>query len=61
MSDYICEKCGNECVTGKIFIPIELHEERDLEDLKLTAHSDDIISTVSVCCCANYYKKEDGL
>ncbi len=46
MSDYICEKCGNEC---------------ELEEIWITEYDEEINFDVSVCCKAYYYVKEDEL
>ncbi len=45
MSDYICEKCGNDC---------------ELEDVYYI-FDDSINFEVSACCRSSYYEKEDEL
>ncbi len=46
MSDYICEKCGNEC---------------ELEEVAIKKDDWEISFNVSVCCGVDYYEKEDEL
>ncbi len=45
MSDYICEKCGNECELLETWIP--------------SKYFSDICLDVSSCCGAYYYEKDD--